>query len=115
MHQIENKIEEAIVDHLIDTLLATGYSLGVNDGYLTTLHHSTDKETIKEHMATTEEDYLLVYDNPEETYVDWVHLVWGNGEDLICNHTLHKIKDLMDDVYDFVEGYVSGMGNEVPA
>lgn len=107
MHQINNKTEEAIVDHLINTLLATGYSLGVNDGYLVTLHHSTDKEEIKEHMATTEEDYLLVYDNPEETYVDWVHLVWGNEGDLISNHTLNKIKDLMDDVFNFVEAEFS--------
>lgn len=115
MHQINNKTEEVIVDHLIDTLLAAGYSLGVNDGYLVTLHHSTYKKEIKEHMATTEEDYILVFDSASKSHVDWIHLVWGNEEDLICNHTLNKIKELMDDVYDFVEGYVSGMDNGVPA
>ena len=108
MHLIANKTEEAIVDHLIDRLLAEGYTLGVNDGYLTTLHHCTDKEVLKEHMATTDEDFLLVFNTPEDKYVDWIHLAWGNEDAVIANNTLNKIGPLMEDVSDFVDGYVSG-------
>lgn len=59
--KMRQKVERKIVFAAITQLLAAGYSLGVNDGEETTIHHSRDVKAIKKAMFTTDEDYLFVY------------------------------------------------------
>ena len=61
--KMRQKVEREIAVAVIKALLAAGYSLGVNDGEETTIHHSTDAKAIENAMFTTDEDWLLVFEN----------------------------------------------------
>ena len=87
-------IEKAIAVAAIDQLLAAGFSLGVNDGEETTIHHSKDKSAIVKALFTTDEDYLYVYEANDIDMSDlrpayWVRFVYGNdGYDVISDYSV---------------------------
>ena len=88
------RVEQTIALTAARALLDAGYSLGVNDGEETTIHHSKNLEDIKDKLFTTDEDWLLVFvkgDNrkdPRPQY--WVRLVYGNdGWDVISDYSNH--------------------------
>ena len=93
--KLRQELERRIAQAAIRQLLAAGFTLGVNDGEETTIHHSTDADAIEKAMFTTDEDVLLVYkadDDPAaEDYLlpnYWVKFVYGNdGYDVISDYT----------------------------
>lgn len=90
--KMRQKVEREIAVAVIKALLAAGYSLGVNDGEETTIHHSTDAKAIENAMFTTDEDWLLVFDKENTDHTDergdwWVRFIYGNdGWDVINDY-----------------------------
>ena len=91
-------VEDQIVAKLIDTLLAAGFTLSVNDGEETVLTHSTDITAIQNAMRSTDEDYLLVY-KEDGSQLSWVRLIWGNDRDVISDHGVN-LTPWIDPIYD---------------
>lgn len=80
-----NNIEDKIARKLIETILADGLTISVNDGEETTLHKSTNIDQIVDAIGTTDLDWLYVYDNVPHR-IGSIMLVWGNGTDLISDY-----------------------------
>ena len=86
---VKNRIalERKIVKALVKAALDAGYFCGVHDGEQLTLKHCDNISTIMEHLFTTDEDCLRIYDK-NTTVIGWVRLVYGNdGWDVICDYT----------------------------
>lgn len=100
-------IERNIATKLIGALLEAGYRLGVSDGEEIVLRYSNDPEAILSAMASTSEDYLLVYavtkqgDGLSYAYNGWIKLIWGNGIDLISDHNMH-LSEYIDPILDWL-------------
>jgi hypothetical protein len=86
--EFAQEIEKTIARKVVSALIDAGYSIGVNDGEETTVNQSTDQDKILGALCTTEEDYILTYDQTGKR-TGWVWLIWGNGEDLISDHTVN--------------------------
>ena len=86
---MNSQLEMAIAGSVVDALMAAGYTIGVNDGEELTVRRSTDRAEIMGALATTEEDYVIAYDAHTGKRFGWVWLIWGNGEDLITDHTVN--------------------------
>ncbi len=104
-----NSIENRIARRVASDAIAQGFKVSVNDGEETVLHHSVDVEAIMSALGSTEEDYLYFYKDtgnlagqsalklhegkPQNFHdkVGWVHLIWGNDEDLISNNSDNEI------------------------
>lgn len=82
MQAIERKIAAA----LVDAALSNGYTLSVYDGEETTVKKSREAAIIMEALASTDHDLLLIK-KQGGAFVGNVLLIWGNGEDLISDHT----------------------------
>ena len=91
------RIEQTIALVTAQALLDAGFLLGVNDGEETTLRYSRDLDKVQAALFTTDEDYLLVYedadqDDPLNVVEDdradyWVRFVYGNdGWDVISDY-----------------------------
>lgn len=96
--------EAKIMQRIIADALAAGYSLGVNDGVVTTIADSRDAAAVFAAMRTTETDHLLVYEN--EKQIGWVFLVYGNdGYDVVNDYTtnLDKIMAGADQISEDLE------------
>lgn len=91
--------EEALVLAAAIALLDAGYLLGVNDGEEDTLRHSRDINAVQKALFTTDEDYLLVYEDADQDdplnvaagdklHADWwVRCIYGNdGYDVISDY-----------------------------
>ena len=94
------RIEQTIALTAAQALLDAGYSLGVNDGEETTIHHSRDLDAIQAALFTTDEDWLLVYEDPKGIGSKsdwWVHFVYGNdGWDVISDYCV-ALDDVLGD------------------
>lgn len=77
-------IEKSICECLVDTLLAAGFTITVNDGEEDVTHDSTDRAEIVAAMYSTDEDYLHVR---KESIGGWFRLIYGNGPDVISDFT----------------------------
>ncbi len=77
-------IEKLIAKQCVANLLKAGYAISVFDGEEVTLKSSTDRKAIMAALATTDEDKLFTYKTDEPA--SFVHLVWGNGCDLISDY-----------------------------
>jgi hypothetical protein len=87
-------VEREIATQIVKDLLKAGYSLGVNDGEETTIHHSKDAARIMASMFTTDEDYVLVYvkgdDKKDIRPQYWARLIYGNdGWDVLSDYSQH--------------------------
>jgi hypothetical protein len=71
---------------LVQAALAKGWSVNVFDNEETTLVRSQKAKDIEAAMATTSDDKLTFYSETGER-IGWVWLIWGNGCDLISDHT----------------------------
>jgi len=70
------RVEQTIALATAKALLDAGFLLGVNDGEETTLWHSRDLEAVQKALFTTDEDWLLVY---EDRYQDRLPTVWDGS------------------------------------
>lgn len=89
--------EEAVVARrLVRKALEAGYSLSVHDGTETTVRKSTDRMTVLKAMATTGQDYLIVY-SAEGIRLGSLMLVYqsGPGDELIADYTDNEEMDLL--------------------
>jgi hypothetical protein len=77
-------IELPIARKLVDTILARGFSISVNDGEETVLIRSKNKAEILEAMASTDHDWLYVFDGNDHR-LGAIMIVWGNGTDIITD------------------------------
>jgi len=85
--------ERFFAGKLIDTILAHGFSVSVNDGEEWTLRRSVDAKLILCALATTEEDYVWIYDK-DGNGKGAFRLIWGNdpsGEELIADHNDNRV------------------------
>ncbi len=93
MQDIETKLAKA----LIERLLGAGLLLSVHDGEEVTVKRSTDADAIFAALETTEMDNLVCYEADNKLRIGAVLLIWGNGEDLISDHTdCRRLNDLLD-------------------
>lgn len=111
-------IETTIATRLIGDLLAAGYRVGVNDGEDTVLRWSDDCTAILKAMGTTCEDYLLVNEvvaqGGGQSYrqIGWVLLIWGNGIDLISDHTTN-LTEVVDPILDWLTATEVAVTNDI--
>jgi hypothetical protein len=85
--------ERFFAGKLIDTILAHGFSVSVNDGEEWTLNRSVDARLILCALATTDEDHVRAYDATGKSQGTF-SLIWGNdpsGEELIADHTDNRV------------------------
>jgi len=78
-------VEQTLANKIISDALAAGYAISVIDGEEVTVKQSSDADTIRNAMATTEFDTLLFYRDGKS--VGLVILIWGNGRDLISDYS----------------------------
>lgn len=78
--------EVRIVRKLVDDALALGYSVGVFDGEETVVKRSRDVVAIMAAIGSTDEDRLLFHTS-DGVPLGWVHLIWGNGTDVIADNS----------------------------
>lgn len=79
-------VEEAIVDDLLVKAINKGYTVSVNDGEEWVLARSSAIPHIKAAMASTDHD-ILGLRTLDGDRVGNIVLIWGNGCDLISEHT----------------------------
>ncbi len=88
--KIRIKIEEKIASRVIDDLLANDYLISVDDGMVTTVVKSADKQMILHAMSSADDDRLYVYkkDDPFRLH-GWIRFFYGNdGWDVVNDYTL---------------------------
>lgn len=77
--------ETEITKRIIRDALAAGYSLSVNDGEEITVRKSRDAAKVYEALATTDDDYLIVYDGASALGTIW--FVYGNEDGVVvCDY-----------------------------
>lgn len=82
MHAIDRKIIEAV----IDSALAAGYTLRVNDGEAIALGNSDSKPAILAAMFSTDEDYLIFLRANHSC--GWARFIYGNEPGVVlADHT----------------------------
>lgn len=100
--KLEIELEMKICSAVIDSLIAAGYKVGVNDGEDTTIKNSTDKEALMKAVFTTDEDYILAYKDNKQ--IGWVRLIYGNCADLISDYTCN-LEDSIKPANDLANSY----------
>ncbi len=78
--------ERRIVKAIVADALAKNWKISVNDGEEWVIKQSRDQEAILQAMGATDMDILLIRDQDGER-VGSISLVWGNGEDLLSDHS----------------------------
>lgn len=79
-HQVENRIATA----LIDAALAKGYSIVINDGE-EDHPKSNDRKTILDSMASTDQEYVVVYEGDRRIGMIWI--IYGEGATCITDYS----------------------------
>jgi len=92
MYSFRDKQEEAIAVKLVDAVLANGDRISVYDGEAYPVKFSSDREEILTAMASTDMDTLVIR-KPDHFRLGSVLLIYGNGEDLISDHTANEHMD----------------------
>lgn len=85
-----NTIERRIVSRVIAAVLKAGWVISIDDGsgepnsYL--LRRSTDKAAILAELGSMGEDVLHVSHPTASPASSFIHFVYGNDEDVVCDH-----------------------------
>ena len=100
--QTDNQIEQSIVNVLVDTALAKGYTISVYDGEAYPVKCSNNKKTIFAGMFSTNEDWLIFRHNGVKIGAVW--LIYGNSFDVITDHSDNgDMDDLLKPALDLSE------------
>lgn len=97
--------ETAVLEHLLSVILAKGWHISVNDGEEWVVRKSRDQGLISKALGSTGEDTLRIRDD-EGQHVGTIWLIYGNGYDVINNHTCDRHAEfdaLMESVFKHVE------------
>lgn len=79
--------EARIARRIVADAIRLGYTISVNDGEAWVVSRSRDSRLILEALASTEYDYLSFGLPGIKDKIGSLLLVWGNGTDLIADHT----------------------------
>ena len=83
---LRHRHERAIAERLVTDAIAQGYQVSVNDGEAWVVKRSTDNKAIMAALFSTDEDYIRIRKDGEETSVGTFTLVYGNdGWDVIAD------------------------------
>ena len=91
--------ELSIAKAIISRGLAAGYQVSVWEGEGYALRYSRDIAAIMEALQSTDEDVIHFSQHVNEgkgafrKYLGWVMLVWGNGEDVVADHSYNEVID----------------------
>ena len=100
------KTETTICNKLVSCALAAGYAVTVYDGEEFALRNSKDRAAIKAAMFSTDCDRLYFWNGRD--MVGSVLLIYGNGQDVISDHSDNAaINALVNSV--------TGQGDSVPS
>lgn len=80
------EIEDQIISELLDRALGRGWGVSVYDGEEVPLRRSHDKAAIIAAMRSTDSDQLH-FKGVDGANLGCIVLIYGNGEDLISDHT----------------------------
>lgn len=100
-----NEVERQIIVALVESLLAAGYLVGVNDGEETVLEPCSDAERIFSVMSTTDEDYLLTRQGEKN---GWIRLIYGNGTDVISDYTVNVPETIFEAANELSDRFSEG-------
>jgi hypothetical protein len=78
-------IEQKIASTLVKLALANGYEISVWEGGDYAIKQSREADAIIAALCSTDSDSLVLWD--AGVRVGSIVLIWGNGEDLISDHT----------------------------
>lgn len=97
--------EQLITNRLIDSILAKGHSISVDNGNKWTVKRSRDKATILEALATTDSDTLVIRKASGDKF-GTICLVWGNETDLVSDWSWpgskpNQMDDLLTPILDY--------------
>lgn len=82
------QIDRDTIESAIDTALALGHLISVQDGECFTLGKSRDRAAILAALCTTDEDRLYFRAAEGEKFYGWAWLVYGNEPGVvIADHT----------------------------
>ena len=85
-------VEKEIATAIVDSLLAAGFRIEVDNGDEETLPIA-DRATILKSMFLTDEERLFVFKKNEPDWFGWVYLVYGNdGWDVLSDYTVNLEK-----------------------
>lgn len=78
--------ERKIAQKLVQAILDRGYSVTVWEGGDFAIKRSRDADAVMQALESTDHDIVRAVNDAGEV-VGRVMLIWGNGDDLISDHT----------------------------
>jgi len=107
--KLRQELERRIVTQVIESALAAGYQLSVDDGEEITVKRSIDKEKVLTAMFTTDEDRLWFHKPEDKGTVDarfgWVYFIYGNdGYDVVNDYTTN-LEEVMKEANALADKY----------
>lgn len=80
-------IELPIARHFIRNALSQGYELALHDSEEIAVPRTANFDALNKGLASTDMDTLIVYKSGEPKRAGSVLFVWGNGTDVLSDHT----------------------------
>jgi multidrug efflux pump subunit AcrA (membrane-fusion protein) len=101
--KVRARIEAQIARRVVESAIAKGYSVSVDDGEEITLSRSRDVDAILNAMWTTDEDRLYI-NLPNAKRLGMIYFVYGNeGFDVINDYSVSLEEPFMSEVNAWVE------------
>lgn len=100
---VHDPVEAAIAKKLVGVILDRGFKISIWEGERWTILLSQDEKAILEALASTGDDMLMV-STPKNGLLGYIFLVYGNGEDLISDHS---VNDVIDEIVNTVLGAIN--------
>jgi hypothetical protein len=99
MPNLIRDIERRIVRKVVESAIAQGYALTVNDGEGIPIKRSTNKQAILASMFSVDEEHLIVRHAETGERIGYIYLVYGNdGHDVICDYTTSpRMEEILKD------------------
>ena len=100
------KIEREIVEAVIDSALAAGYSISVEDGDSElAIERSKDRAAILAEMFQMDDDTLRFHEGDREMWNGWVYFVYGNDGWDVVNDNSTNVEHLLRSASVLIEKY----------
>lgn len=105
MKRLSIDIEMEIVGQMIKRALDRGWKVSVEDGEEWVVKRSRNYEEIMAATRSTDADNIRFRKDDGE-YVGTVYCVYGNGADVLCDHTCgDEMEKFMEEMYDICDKY----------
>jgi hypothetical protein len=101
LSKLHNQVEARIARFLVNDLLSRGLIVSIFHEEGLEVERSQNKNEICLGMAATDIDWVRVHDPVLSKTVGVFMLVYGNGEDLLSDHSDNRLcNEIADKVYD---------------